>query len=119
MSETQPQPGNWYMVNTMGPFYYIGPDLDGDPTFQKDARFTMGSYADPTLRHLPNCTGFDYEVPPEQTPAEKRLPEVGVTWCEGDRQYRNPHKDVLRLVDWKSDQLEAIAAHMREWEGAD
>ncbi|HBE70433.1 MAG TPA: hypothetical protein DDW52_19965 [Planctomycetaceae bacterium] len=75
----QPQPGEWCFIrskNTNEEFVarFLNHKSDGTPVFECSTRELWQEVE--ILRHLPNCTGFNYVPPPELTPAEKRLREL-------------------------------------------
>ena len=118
----QPQPGEWWQwINgdRLSVMWCSGRTPDGMLVWHEDEGvFAPQDYwLGRPIRHLPDCTGFDYVPPPEETPAEKRLREVGVEFDdEGD--YLTPSgqpgvKELIQPGPWTPDQLEAIAAHMR------
>lgn len=119
--ERQPQPGEWWDVKESAhPVFYIGKNVGGLDVWQTgDGReYLWCDEACIAIRHLPDCTGFDYKIPPEETPAEKRLREVGITWdTDGDYWTSDGCGLLLVASNFTPDQLKAIVAHMQEQEG--
>jgi hypothetical protein len=125
--EKQPQPGEWWWAcrdadEPRGPseaLRCVGLTYSGHAVWEDSNRAIYRGTEVIPIRHLPDCTGFDYVPPPEQTPAEKRLRELGIE-RDTDGDYRSVrHRTVLGLSDFTSEQVEAIAAHMREREGGE
>lgn len=117
----QPQPGEWWeysLKGLRGVAYCCGRFLNGRLLWQDHPnRGYIKLFRQSLIRHLPDCTGFDYELPPEETPAERRLREVGLEEHNGD--YLKPTGKVgvtysISWRHWTAKQVEAIAAHMRE-----
>ena len=115
VQEKQPQPG--WVINefrdigwrTIGPGGYV-------IVLNEDYEEFRGAY-DLTWEDLPNCTGWDYKIPPEETPAERRLREVGLKEHNGDYLKPTGKAGVTYSISWRHwtvKQVEAIAAHMRE-----
>ena len=121
--EKQPQPGwvinqfrsiGWRTIGPGGCLTVLDEDWEAYPT-------AYDHECDYTWKDLPDCTGFDYVPPPEQTPAEKLLREVGIEF-DGVGDYlkstgQSGVHDMIWGAMWTAGQLEAIAAHMREREG--
>lgn len=115
----QPQPG--WVINefrdigwrTIGPGGYV-------IVLNEDYEEFRGAY-DLTWEDLPDCTGFDYVPPPEETPAEKLLRKAGVAFEPAEY---DEEEETYRFIDQMGNynmitiqQAGAIAAHMREREG--
>lgn len=65
--EKKPQAGEWWELESVGRVYVVGLDTDGDPVFIVNAGDDVDMYYMsmfiPIAKHLPNCTGWDWEPP--------------------------------------------------------
>lgn len=120
--EKQPQPGEWWLLRNGHGRDFVARAVDlnaaGVMVWEESNGNLFPQHSDfaRPIRHLPYCTGFDYVPPPEQTLEEKRLEEVGISFNPTSGVYMTASH--IRCADSMTpDQLEAIAAHMREQEG--
>lgn len=70
--EKTPQPGEWWELENGEVVYCVGRDPAGSVWWQSKSDNKDGEvycYYTP-VRHLPDCTGFDYEIPPEEPEPE-------------------------------------------------
>lgn len=115
---SEPQPGEWWEVGSNKKFgIFVGWDRERFAVFQMAYSKFEPWHSSRLKRHLPDCTGFDYEIPPEKTPAEKQLEEFGVhfdpdkanvawMYCINDGS--------IGVGRFSPKQLRAIADHMEE-----
>lgn len=83
--EKKPQAGEWWELEDEGRVYFVGYDHEGDPVYIRNNSATPDTiYMNAFIRegkHLPDCTGWDWE-PPKPVPVATESPE---DWVVQDR----------------------------------